>query len=77
MALRVALATLQSTPSGAEFTESVCFSIASFKRQALNEHLLDLFAAIDLEPTLIKSHPNYQTLLHYGAIAPQAGAIAA
>jgi hypothetical protein len=70
MALNLAKAALQSTPSGAESAEPVSFSIASFKRQALNEHLLDLFTAMfDLEPTLIKSHPNYQTLLNYGAIA--------
>jgi hypothetical protein len=29
---------LKSTPSGAEATEPASFSIASFKRQALNEH---------------------------------------
>ena len=49
---------------------SAHFSIASFKRQALNAHLLDLFTTMfDLEPTLIKSHPNYQKLLQYGTIA--------
>ena len=49
---------------------SLSFSIASFKRLALNEHLLDLFIDLfELEPTLIKSHINYQKLLHYGAIA--------
>ena len=51
-------------------TEPLSFSIASYKRLALNEHLLDLFISMfDLEPTLIKSHPNYQNLLAYGAIA--------
>ncbi|NET36355.1 MAG: IS4 family transposase, partial [Cyanothece sp. SIO1E1] len=45
-------------------------SIASLKRLALNEHLLDLFIALfELEPTLIKSHVNYRKLLDYGAIA--------
>jgi hypothetical protein len=43
--------------------------MASFKRLALNEHLLDLFIDLfELEPTLIKSHANYQTLLNYGVI---------
>ncbi|MEB3293416.1 MAG: hypothetical protein VKJ24_09660, partial [Synechococcales bacterium] len=45
-------------------------SIASVKRQALNQHLLSLFIAMfDLDSTLIKSHPNYQNLLEYGRIA--------
>ena len=70
MALTLAKAALLSTQSEAQSTEPPSFSIASFKRQALNEHFLDLFTAMfDLEPTLIKSHPNYQTLLNYGAIA--------
>lgn len=69
MALNVAKATLQSTQAKGEPAEPLSFSIASFKRQALNAHLLDLFAAtFALEPTLIKSHPNYQTLLNYGVI---------
>ncbi|MGL5922220.1 transposase [Chroococcidiopsis sp.] len=46
------------------------FSMASIKRRALNEHLLDIFISrLDLEPTLIKSHPNYQSLRSYGTIA--------
>jgi len=64
MALTRAKAALLSTQAK---DEPLSFSIPSFKRQALNEHLLDLFIAMfDLEPTLIKSHPNYQTLLNYG-----------
>ena len=46
MALNLAKAALQSTQSGAESTEPVSFSIASFKRQILNEHFLDLFTAM-------------------------------
>jgi len=70
MALNLAKAALQSSQAEVEPTEPLNFSIASLKRQALNAHLLDLFTAMfDLEPTLIKSHPNYQTLLNYGAIA--------
>ena len=50
--------------------ERVPFSMASAKRRALNQHLLDRFIeTLDLEPTLIKSHPNYSTLCNYGIIA--------
>lgn len=46
------------------------FSMASYKRQALNRHLLDRFISLlDLEPTSIKSHPNFPHLCSYGAIA--------
>jgi hypothetical protein len=70
MALNLAKAALQATHSGAEPDAPLSFSIASFKRQALNAHLLDLFTSMfALEPTLIKSHPNYQMLLNYGVIA--------
>ena len=44
--------------------------MASLKRRALNQHLLERFIVnLDLEPSLIKSHPNYSTLCDYGAIA--------
>ncbi|MBN4003359.1 MAG: hypothetical protein HWQ58_16730 [Nostoc sp. LPT] len=46
------------------------FSMASVKRRALNDHLLDTFISrLGLSPTLIKSHPNYQNLRDYGVIA--------
>jgi DDE superfamily endonuclease len=46
------------------------FSMASYKRVAFNAHLLDRFISkLDLDPTLIKSHPNYQSLCSYGIIA--------
>ena len=46
------------------------FSMASYKRRRLNHHLLERFIdKLDLEPTLIKSHPNYSNLCNYGAIA--------
>ena len=65
-ALNLAKAPLQQQQT----TEPLSFSIASYKRLALNEHLLELFISLfDLEPTLIKSHPSYQNLLAYGAIA--------
>ena len=50
--------------------EPFVFSMASIKRRALNDHLLQTFISrLDLEPTLIKSHPNYQSLRDYGTIA--------
>ena len=46
------------------------FSMASYKRVAFNDHLLERFIAmLELNPTLIKSHPNYQNLRSYGIIA--------
>lgn len=67
MALNLAKVALQNNQREAD---SLSFSLASFKRLALNQHLLDRFIdQFDLEPTLIKSHPNYQKLLDYGAIA--------
>jgi len=46
------------------------FSMASYKRVAFNDHLLERFISmLDLNPTLIKSHPNYQNLRSYGIIA--------
>lgn len=46
------------------------FSMASYKRVAFNHHLLKRFICeLDLNPTSIKSHPNYQNLLSYGIIA--------
>lgn len=46
------------------------FSMASYKRVAFNDHLLERFIAmLELDPTLIKSHPNYQNLRSYGIIA--------
>lgn len=46
------------------------FSMTSYKRRALNYHLLERFIdKLDLEPTLIKSHPNYSNLCDYGTIA--------
>jgi IS4 transposase len=48
------------------------FSMASYKRRALNYHLLERFIEqLGLDPTLIKSHPNYHnyhSLYDYGTI---------
>ena len=65
-ALNLAKAVLQQHQST---SDPLSFSIASYKRLALNEHLLDRFISMfDLDPTFIKSHPNYQNLLNYGAL---------
>ncbi len=46
------------------------FSLASLKRRALNEHLLErFFSHFDLDPSLIKSTPEWSNLLEYGTIA--------
>lgn len=46
------------------------FSMASYKRVAFNDHLLERFISkLDLNPTLIKSHPSYENLRSYGIIA--------
>jgi Transposase DDE domain len=51
--------------------QPISCSMATYKRQALNEHLLERFICmLDLEPTLIKSHPNYGSLLQYGSLTP-------
>jgi hypothetical protein len=52
-------------------TEPQSFSMATYKRLALNGHLLERFISmLGLDPTLIKSHPNYEILLQYGSLAP-------
>lgn len=49
--------------------EPFVFSMASYKRRKLNQHLLERFICnLDLNETLIKSHPNYQTLCDYGLL---------
>jgi len=46
------------------------FYSTSYKRMAFNEHLLELFISkLALDPTLIKSHPNYENLRRHGIIA--------
>ena len=49
---------------------STPFSMATYKRFAFNDHLLERFIGqLELDPTLIKSHPNYENLRSYGIIA--------
>ena len=66
LALNLAKATLRN---GCAKTEPSRCSIASLKRLALNEHLLERFISMfELDPTWIKSQSGYQSLLEYGAI---------
>ena len=49
--------------------EPFIFSMASYKRRKLNRHLLERFICnLDLDETLIKAHPNYQSLCDYGSL---------
>jgi hypothetical protein len=49
--------------------EPFVFSMASYKRRKLNQHLMDRFIRnLDLDETLIKSHPNYSSLCDYGIL---------
>ena len=46
------------------------FSMASSKRLAFIEHLLETFISkLDLDPIAIKNHPEYEVLLSYGSIS--------
>jgi hypothetical protein len=46
------------------------FSLATYKQLAFNQHFLDfIFSNLDLDLTSIKSHPNYQNIISYAAIA--------
>lgn len=50
--------------------ESFVFSLASVKRRAFNTHLLEMIIhSLELEPTLVKSHPDYPSLRDYGTLA--------
>jgi hypothetical protein len=46
------------------------FSMASWKQRAFNEHWLNLIISkLALDPMTVKSHPQYEYLRNYGAIA--------
>ena len=65
----VNLAKLEARRS-ADVRDPFVFSLASVKHRAFNQHLLNLIIErFDLEPTLIKSHPNYPALCAYGSLA--------
>ena len=66
IALNLAKREAQLQQSG---TKDFVFSMNTVKRRALNDHLLGRFIAkLDLDPTLIKSHPNFQSLREYGVM---------
>jgi Transposase DDE domain len=69
-ALNLAKLDQLSVPSEDD-SEPLSFSMATYKRQALNQHLLERFISmLDLDLTLIKSHPNYESLIQYGSLTP-------
>jgi Transposase DDE domain len=71
-ALNIAKLEQQKTLSdtGAD-SQPQSFSMATYKRLALNGHLLERFISmLELDQTLIKAHPNYDSLLQYGSLAP-------
>jgi hypothetical protein len=52
-----------------ESSQTSSFSMTSYKRLAFNDHLLSRFISkLNLDSTLIKSHPNYENLRSYGVI---------
>jgi DDE superfamily endonuclease len=71
-ALNIAKLEQQKTQSDTgEDSQPQSFSMATYKRLALNGHLLERFISmLGLDPTLIKSHPNYDRLLQYGSLTP-------
>jgi hypothetical protein len=71
-ALNIAKLKQQKTQSDTgEDSQPQSFSMATYKRLALNGHLLERFISmLGLDPTLIKSHPNYDSLLQYGSLTP-------
>lgn len=71
-ALNIAKLEQQKTQSDTgEVRRPQSFSMATYKRLALNEHLLERFISmLGLDQTLIKAHPNYDSLLQYGSLTP-------
>jgi len=50
--------------------ECEAFSMKSIKQRIFNEHLLELFISrLELEPTAIKNHRNYENLRNYAVIS--------
>ena len=46
------------------------FSLASWKQRKFNERLVEtIIDKLELEPTAIKTHPRYEEIRTYGAIA--------
>jgi hypothetical protein len=67
MALNIAKAKQQENR---ESPESIILSMASIKRRALKDYLIELFIRkLWLSRALIKSHPNFQNLRNHGVIS--------
>jgi IS4 transposase len=50
--------------------ESMVFSLSSWKQRYFNEQFLEvIISRLELEPQMIKNHPQYEYLKDYGAIA--------
>src|SRR5215210_739166 len=46
------------------------FSMSSFKQQSYNEHFMEMIISkLNMEPSVIKNHPQYEFLRNYAAIA--------
>lgn len=55
---------------GVRKREGHVISIQRLKIRKFNQHLIDrIISMLDFQPTLIKSHPDYQALIDYGAVA--------
>ena len=55
---------------GSHQNASNVISIASYKARYFNEHFIHrIFSNLELDLSLIKSHPRYEELRNYGAIA--------
>ena len=53
-----------------ESHEAMVFSLSSWKQRYFNEQFLELIISkLELEPQMIKNHPQYEYLRDYGAIA--------
>jgi len=51
-------------------TEKSVFSMSSIKQRCFNEHLLEMFISrVELDPSAIKNHPQFEKLRNYAAIA--------
>jgi hypothetical protein len=55
---------------GVRKREDHVISIQRLKIRKFNKHLIDrIISMLNFQPTLIKSHPDYQALIDYGAVA--------
>ena len=55
---------------GAKKRDGHVISIQRLKTRKFNQYLVDrIISMLDFQPTLIKSHPEYEALIDYGAVA--------